>query len=91
MTIPTVLDAHEHAISALAAPGDWLTGEQRVDVWRQARDAATHPLDVARRAAVTPAAVAGEHEATAHYLLRAPESCCKILVAIRRWKCYWLD
>lgn len=91
MTIPTVLDAHRDAITALAAPGDWLTGEQRVDVWRQTRDAATHPLDVARRAAVTPAAVSGEHEATDHLPAAAVEVAHRVASDPGRLTRAWAD
>jgi hypothetical protein len=53
------------ATSAMAAAGDWLTGRQRVAVWREFRDAGTNPLDLARKVAVSPNAVEGAHEATA--------------------------
>ena len=49
------------ATVALAQPGDWLTAAQRLDVWAQVRAAATNPLDQARRQAVSPHAVEGEH------------------------------
>ncbi len=47
-----------------ARPGDWLTGEQRVAVWREVRDARTNELDQQRRQALSPNAVDGRHEAT---------------------------
>ena len=49
---------------ALAAAGDWLYGRQRVAAWSEVRRAATDPLDRARRAAVSPFAVEGDHSAT---------------------------
>lgn len=56
--------AQEHAVESVASAGDWLTGAQRIDVWRQARESRTDPLDQARRRAVTPHAVEGAHAAT---------------------------
>jgi hypothetical protein len=61
------------AIAAIAGPGDWLTGEQRVDAWRQVRDAETDELDAARRAAVSPFAVEGSHAASDHLASAAVE------------------
>ena len=60
----TIVDAQIGAITALAEPGDWLTGAQRVDVWRQVRDSATNELDQARRAALSPNSVTGAHPPT---------------------------
>lgn len=59
-----IVDAQREAIGAIGRPGDWLTGPQRVDVWRQARAAATNQLDQARRQALSPNAVDGSHAAT---------------------------
>ena len=53
--------AQVETIAGLARPGDWLTALQRVEVWRQVRDAATNPLDSTRRAAISPFAVDGSH------------------------------
>lgn len=66
MTSPAVaiVDAQRDAIQAIGRAGDWLTASQRVDVWCQARDAATNPLDLARRQALSPNAVTGSHAAT---------------------------
>lgn len=57
-------EAQREAVRAVAAPGDWLTGAQRVAVWREVRDAQDNPLDLARREAISPNAVDGEHAAT---------------------------
>lgn len=58
-------EARVNAAGEIAEPGDWLTGAQRVEVWREARDAGSNSLDLARREAVSPEAVAGGHQATA--------------------------
>ncbi len=57
-------DAQRDVREAIARPGDWLTGEQRIAVWREVRDSHTNHLDQERRRALTPAAVAGSHAAT---------------------------
>lgn len=56
--------AQKDAAAAIAAPGDWLTGDQRVEAWRHARAAATDTLDQQRRAAISPFAVDGAHPST---------------------------
>ncbi|MCP3989633.1 MAG: hypothetical protein GY724_11200 [Actinomycetia bacterium] len=58
--------ARTKASKGLGRPGDWLSAAQRVDAWTQARDASTNELDQARREAISPFAVAGEHPATPH-------------------------
>ncbi len=50
-------------MTALGASGDWLTAAQRTEVWRHSRDAATNPIDRARRQAISPEAVAEQHPA----------------------------
>lgn len=58
-------EAQRSAGNAIAEPGDWLTGHERVAVWREVRDSRTNPLDRARREALSPNAVDGGHPATA--------------------------
>jgi len=57
-------EAQRDARLAVAAPGDWLSGVERLAVWREVRDSHTNPLDQARRQAFSPNAVDGEHRAT---------------------------
>ncbi len=52
------------AIDAVAGAGDWLTGDQRVEVWRHVRDATTNDLDQRRRAALSPFTITDEHPGT---------------------------
>lgn len=62
MTILELLrSAQYNATLRMAQPGDWLTGRQRLAVWAEVRDATDNPLDAARRAALSPEAVAGSH------------------------------
>ena len=60
-----VEEAQLAAIEAVGDSGDWLTGDQRIAVWSEARDSRTNELDRARRAALSPTAVAGAHPASA--------------------------
>ncbi len=62
----TVAERYATTIHSLARAGDWLTGIERVDAWREARKAQFDPLDAARKAALSPAAVSGSHGASAH-------------------------
>jgi hypothetical protein len=66
-------EAQRAAIESIAGPGDWLTGEQRVAVWREVRDAATNELDQQRRHALSPNAVNARHDATAELSASAME------------------
>ena len=69
----SIAEAQQAAIAALAQPGDWLTGAQRIDVWRQMRNAASNELDQQRWAALSPNAVSGTHEPTEHLTAAAVE------------------
>ena len=91
MSTSSITDAHEAAITELAAAGDWLTAEQRCDVWRQARDATTNPLDRARAEAVTPAAVEGRHPATDHLPAAAVEVAHRLASDPGRLTRAWAD
>ena len=61
----TVEQRHRLTVEAIAGAGDWLTGEERVDVWREARDAQSNEIDTAKKAALSPTAVARSHPASA--------------------------
>ena len=56
--------SQQAAVASIAAPGDWLTGAQRVEAWHHARAATTDDLDQRRRNAISPFAAEGEHEGT---------------------------
>ena len=57
-------DAQRTVREAVAQPGDWLAGQQRIAVWREVRDSSTNELDQQRRQALSPNAVDGAHAAT---------------------------
>ena len=67
----TLIDAHRLAWRRIAEPGAWLEGERRVAVAAEVRSAEDCALCRARREALSPYAVEGEHAATA--LLTAAE------------------
>lgn len=55
--------ARRQAADALRRSGDWLTGDQRREAWDHARSARSNPINVARRAAISPEAVPEQHPA----------------------------
>jgi hypothetical protein len=55
-------EAHAHAWTALAAPGTWWTGAERVAIAAETRAARDCQLCRAREHALSPAAVAGAHD-----------------------------
>lgn len=83
--------AQDQATTGLGHPGDWLTGAQRVDAWAQVRDAATNPLDQARREAVSPNAAEGTHPATDHLEAAAVEVVHRIASDPGRLTRGWAD
>lgn len=66
-------EAQRNTVHDIARPGDWLTGHERIAVWREVRDSHRNPLDQARREAISPNAVHGEHHATAELSASARE------------------
>jgi hypothetical protein len=57
-----LLEAHERAWAAIARPGTWLTGKQRVAVTAEIRHAAGCALCARIKAALSPNAVQGTHD-----------------------------
>jgi hypothetical protein len=57
--------AHERAFARLASAGTWWSGAERVALAAEARAASRCRLCRERKAALSPAAVSGEHDATA--------------------------
>jgi len=86
-----IVEAQDEARAALAAAGDWLTGEQRIAVWREARDAAANPLDRDRKAALSPFGVAGEHAATEELSAEAVEVAHRVASDPGRLTRAWAD
>jgi len=64
LPIPDAMrDAHRRAWERLAAPGAWWTGAEKVAIAAEVRAARTCSLCQERKAALSPHAVAGEHDA----------------------------
>ena len=57
-----ILAAHARAWAWIAAPGNWLTGEERVAVAAETRHARDCQLCAARKKALSPEAVTGAHD-----------------------------
>jgi hypothetical protein len=55
-------DAHRRTWSHIAAPGTWLSGEERIAVADETRRALACPLCRERKQALSPFSVEGEHE-----------------------------
>jgi len=67
------------------------TAAERIDAWRHVRLAATDPLDAARQAAVSPAAVAGEHPASTELPAAAVEVVHRVASDPGRLTRSWAD
>lgn len=83
--------AQRDAALAVAAAGDWLTGAERLAVWREVRDARDNALDQARRRALSPNAVAGAHPATAELPAPAMEVVHRVASDPGRLTRAWAD
>jgi alkylhydroperoxidase family enzyme len=55
-------DAHRNYWGALAGPGTWFSGAQRVAIAAEVRSALTCPFCAERKVALSPSAVTGEHQ-----------------------------
>ena len=86
-----VVGAIEHARTTLVDSGDWLTGEQRRAAWLEVRDARTNELDQARRAAISPTAAEGAHQATEHLSAEAVEVLHRVASDPGRLTRVWAD
>jgi len=57
-------EAHLRAWKAIAAPGTWLTGERRIDIAAEVRQARRCSVCASLKSALSPNAVTGPHEST---------------------------
>jgi len=84
-----LLAAHRRAWQRLAAPGTWWMGVERVAIAREVRQAATCALCAARREALSPSAVPGEHPPAPPLAAASVEAAHRIAVdpgrLSRRW------
>ncbi|MDH4278937.1 MAG: hypothetical protein OEW83_12750, partial [Acidimicrobiia bacterium] len=84
-------EARREAAEAVARPGDWLTADERLDVWREARRADHDPIDRARRAAISPAALADRHPASDHLPAAAVDVVHRVATDPGRLSRAWAD
>ena len=68
--------AYQAYWAKLGAPGSWWSGEQRIAIAQESRNALTCSFCAARKSALSPYAFEGEHEV----MHRAPESVERTLV-----------
>lgn len=87
----SIEEAQHFAIDATAAAGDWLTGAQRVAVWREVRDAANNEVDGERKRALSPNSVAGNHAASAELSASAMEVVHRVASDPGRLTRTWAD
>lgn len=82
--------AHRRAWLRLASPGTWWTGAERVAIAREVRSEASCALCAARRDALSPGAVSGEHARVAPLSAAAVEAAHRIAGDPRRLSKSWL-
>jgi hypothetical protein len=83
--------AHRRAWERLAAPGAWWSGAERVAIAAQARAARSCALCQARKAALSPAAVVGEHAAAGPLPAAAVEAAHRIASDPARLTRAWFE
>lgn len=86
-----ITSAVDAAAESLVTAGDWLTGEQRRQAAIEALDARTNALDLARRDAISPNAVAGGHGPTADLTAEAVEVVHRVASDPGRLSRTWAD
>jgi hypothetical protein len=83
--------AHARAWDALAAPGTWWSGAERVALAAETRAAARCPLCRERRASLSPRAVAGRHDCASDLPEPAVEAAHRIASDPGRLSRGWFD
>jgi hypothetical protein len=86
-----IVEVLREAWSRLAKPGNWFTGEQRVAIAAELRQASSCELCKARKEALSPSAVAGEHNHLGALPLRAVEVIHRIVTDQGRITRRWVD
>jgi hypothetical protein len=83
--------AHDAQWARLGRPGTWLTGEERVAVATEARAAASCPLCYERQQALSPRAVARQHDASSQLSAAEVDAVHRIAVDCGRLTRDWFD
>jgi hypothetical protein len=83
--------AHRHAWSRIARPGAWLNGKTRVAVAAETRNAPTCDLCRQRKQALSPYAIAGEHDSLGALPARVVEQVHRIATDPGRLTRAWFE
>ena len=86
---PDFAKAHNRFWDSLARPGAWLTGAERVAIAREAQAAPACGLCRAAKAALSPAAVTGEHDRVSNLPETAVDSVHRIVTDASRLTRSW--
>ncbi len=86
-----LLDAHRGAWSAIASPGTWWTGAERVAIANEARAARTCSLCETRKAELMWASVDGEHDSVSDLPASAIEAVHRIITDSGRLSREWVE
>ena len=86
---PDFAQAHNRFWKSLAGPGAWWTGAERVAIAREARAASQCSLCRAAKAALSPAAVTGEHERVSELPETAVDAVHRIVTDAARLSPSW--
>jgi hypothetical protein len=84
-------EAHRVAWAALARTGTWWTGEERVAIAQEVRNATFCPLCAERKAAMQPASVKGEHLSSTSLSLAAIDAAHRIVTDQGRITRSWFE
>ena len=88
---PGFAEAHQRFWDRLAAPGTWWTGNERVDIAREARAARHCPYCRERKVALSPHAVEGTHASVTDLPLSAIEVVHAVMLDASRLTRKWYE
>jgi hypothetical protein len=86
-----IVDAHRATWDLIARPGSWWTGAERVAIAAEVRHAEGCTLCVARKAALSPSSVSGEHESLAELPDAAIDAIHRIVTDPGRLSQNWFE
>ncbi len=88
---PGLQDAHRNYWQALANPGTWFSGAQRVAIAAEVRNALDCPFCSERKAALSPNAVKGEHRSGTTLDSRIVDAVHRVITDQSRITQSWID
>ena len=84
-------DAHRNYWQALANPGTWFSGAQRVAIAAEVRNALDCPFCAERKAALSPNALKGEHRSGTTLDSRVVDAVHRVITDQSRITQSWID